>query len=813
MSGRKGIIFCISAAVVSVIAAVTMAYDSHASVIRANNNTGEQSALDLCLGSGPTVRTRGAMWVSQVGSSYYNDLVTVTHDQQYVQVQLRGSAVKCTRTAGQTTGTGAQGMGAHHITPQGPNGYRLDNLSSTTLNRGQWSSNVTIPRTGYRGVWTTQGGSITARLNAQGIASPGQTVTISIDLFRCPASSSPPASECYASAQQIRVRRLPVPVMWDITPTTTITSATSVNRPGQTLTWRHRITNTGPNTTNATITYRAQNQGALGTGIVAPSPWTAAGIPATGTNYRQQNSTHLISQADVGNSLCRRTTASPRSWNSSATAVSGSACRVIPYEYDLVPTITNLSSKTIIDSDSRSVGVTGRVTNNGPTKSRPDVNWRITQVTYGPGVVIPHQAGGVGDAPCTFFTGSTDCNESLAVGVEPAGYGYGVVGAGNPQSYQAYTATGSINNDPPGTKICFAMSVQPYDHATGNWRHSQLYCYIVGKSPKVQVHGGSIQVGRTYSGTINADASVKGSAVTKAAGGTFGSWSEYGIFAPASINLVASGSGLNEAGGHSMSTQSSWSPYTFTKYTTGVNDYGRYRYDTTSLPDITTVFSRASAVQTTNFNISTAVKGRAIRPADGSPRTIEIRADATMPTLATGQWLVINAIGHNVTIANDIQYANGPFVDARDIPQLVIIADNITIAADVTRVDAWLVARSNGSVSGGAIATCDEQAGTSGADGVAQWLSMPNGSGTNYTNSSNSHLSMLHCQRQLQINGPVIAQRLYLRRTAGSDAGSGAGTPAEIINLRPDAYMWAREYMSPNFIFQNISERELPPRY
>ena len=181
--------------------------------------------------------------------------------------------------------------------------------------------------------------------------------------------------------------------------------------------------------------------------------------------------------------------------------------------------------------------------------------------------------------------------------------------------------------------------------------------------------------------------------------------------------------------------------------------------------------------------------------------------------------MVINAVQHNVTITSNIEYANGPFTNVSQIPQLVIIADNITIAAGVTRVDAWLIAKNDTTAAGvsrgayGAIATCDQQSGSSGSNGMAQWLATPNGSGTNYTASNNSRLTIGHCTSQLRINGPVIASKLYLRRTAGSGPAADSGTPAEIISLRPDAYLWAREHMSPGLVYQNVNERELPPRY
>ncbi|OYX53505.1 hypothetical protein B7Y92_02790, partial [Candidatus Saccharibacteria bacterium 32-50-13] len=362
----------------------------------------------------------------------------------------------------------------------------------------------------------------------------------------------------------------------------------------------------------------------------------------------------------------------------------------------------------------------------------------------------------------------------------------GTVGTGNPASSQTYNATGQVTDDAPGTKICYVMSVQPYSHSNSNWRHSQLHCLIVGKQPKVQVHGSNIQVGRSFGGSINSSATVEGDRITKAAGGSFGSWAEYGIFAPSDITLVASGSGLNvPTTGHPSSTQRSWSAYSFTKRTTGTDTYGGYSYGNSSLPDITTVFPRPPATPTlvpagTNLTVNSLPKGANIRP-NTTQRNVTVNASSS-PALTSGQWVV-------------------------------------TIAAGVTRVDAWLIAKNDTTAAGvsrgayGAIATCDQQSGSSGSNGMAQWLATPNGSGTNYTASNNSRLTISHCTSQLRINGPVIANKLYLRRTAGSGPAADSGTPAEIISLRPDAYLWAREHMSPGLVYQVKTEKELPPRY
>ncbi len=816
MLARRVLVLVASVTVVTFLAAIAQSTPLYASVTRGSNNDAEATALGLCLASGPPTRTRGALWVSQVGSSYYNDTVTVDYTQRYVQVELRGSAVKCARVSGQTSGTESNSMDAHYIDFRGTYGSRFGTIpNSRMLNRGDWTQNLPLPRTGQRGVWTTRGGSIEVRFDTQGLAmGPSGRQTITVPIYRCPRNASPPSAECYASNQEVNIVRLPPAAQWEMDPTATITSSASAV--GDTITWRHRVTNTGTNTTNATITYRAQNQGYLGTGVVAPSPWTETNIPATGTNYREQNSTHVITAADVGQTLCRRTTVTPvSSTNLTGTANSPNACITIPFGYNLMPSITDPSApNNLTDGDARTIPVAGMVRNMGPTKSALNINWQLSRVKYAPGTTIANRTGGTGAEACTFLTGQTACT-AISQGTEGDGYGYGTVGPTNPIDRQTYSTTADLDDDAPGTKTCFVMSVQGYTSGTSDWRHSALHCYVVGKAPKVQIWGGDVIVGRGYDGTLNTNAKVQtGLTVKLSTNMTFGSWSEYGIFAPATISFMASGSGLN--GGNTSSTQTSWSAYSFTRSGT---TYGQYNVTNNKLPDVTESFPTTSAVAENNFNLSTTGKGRNIRPANPAVRNITLTANPGN-TLGDNQWLVINAIGHNVTIANNLIYANGSYTDAKRLPQLIILADNITINSNVTQVDAWLIAKNDTTTAGmsrgayGSIATCDQQSGSGGSNGLAQWLATPDGSGgTNYDSSVNSRLTLDHCTQPLRINGPVMASKLYLRRTAGSGAGAAAGDPAEVINLRPDAYLWAREHMSPSGIYQTVNTTELPPRY
>jgi hypothetical protein len=133
-----------------------------------------------------------------------------------------------------------------------------------------------------------------------------------------------------------------------------------------------------------------------------------------------------------------------------------------------------------------------------------------------------------------------------------------------------------------------------------------------------------------------------------------------------------------------------------------------------------------------------------------------------------------------VTINGEIKYADSAIGRIQDIPQAVIIARDINIKGDVPRIDAWLVAS-------GIIDTCD---------GVA----------------SNT-LTSNKCSTKLEVNGPVVTNRLILDRTAGSDPGEGSGDPAERFNLRPDAHLWALLQSQGSNKAQTVYSVELPPRF
>lgn len=280
---------------------------------------------------------------------------------------------------------------------------------------------------------------------------------------------------------------------------------------------------------------------------------------------------------------------------------------------------------------------------------------------------------------------------------------------------------------------------------------------------------------------------------------TFGSHSEYEISATGEVNGMASAAGLS--GGNAQSTQKCWSLLTFANDTAatgggsgaGCNSPGPYGG---FLPVRTTAIAprledryavKASTPKYTSIDINSVSKNRVITGGSSGDVTI------TGGQLERGEWLVINASTRTVNITGNIQYTSESLGSVKDIPQLIILANEINIQGNVTQVDAWLVARTG-------IATCSDKGG----------VTQLNRAGSSLPTSL--HLTTKDCANQLRVNGPVITKSLWLRRTAGSTSKEQADVPAEIFNLRPDVYLWAQaQSQYPRVKTTKITE--LPPRF
>ena len=259
----------------------------------------------------------------------------------------------------------------------------------------------------------------------------------------------------------------------------------------------------------------------------------------------------------------------------------------------------------------------------------------------------------------------------------------------------------------------------------------------------------------------------------------YGSWGEYGIIANGKADS-ASGAGLSS----SFNGRSGVTPRDYNKLTfANIPKYGNFS-STSSVPDNFTLPS----VGGTRGNISGNVDVNSLASGEYNAGNVTL----TGSKLSVGKSIVIKSSGV-VRISGDLLYTDTN--DVRQLPQLIIYAKNIIIEPSVGEVNAWLITQKDGYVS-----TCGVVISAGG------WL---------------SGVSESSCGKQLKVNGPIKTGHLFLRRTYGGKHASSAkndpnmhpGTPAEIINLRADTYIWAYNNYQNTGAISTMNVRELPPRY
>jgi len=385
-------------------------------------------------------------------------------------------------------------------------------------------------------------------------------------------------------------------------------------------------------------------------------------------------------------------------------------------------------------------------------------------------------------------------------------YGNGATNeAGGAQTFNpgltSLPQTGKVTEDlPVGSQVCYALSVRPYTNtdALNYWYHSVPACVAISTKPKVQVLGGDLIVGR---GTVSNPAAVSrvvtSSSFSANTGLRFGSWSEYGILPSglvsgmASASTFASGSGVADLCGLSLLTFSN-SVTSGSTSSCQPAQVGRYVYSasTSSVASRFPVPTAAAQIISGSQNLHALAPSRVYT---SNQPTLSLNSSTDFEA---GRWVVLNAPNTTVTITGNINYTPGPITNPRAVPQVVIIAKNIIIADSVSNIDAWLIA-SGGSLVPGSTAA-DGRINTCGAGGVNE-ATLP---------------TATQCATKLTVNGPVMANHLILRRTAGgSGVGLASGSPAEVFNFRPDAFLWASNYSSSTDRLPTVSTKELPPRF
>ena len=429
--------------------------------------------------------------------------------------------------------------------------------------------------------------------------------------------------------------------------------------------------------------------------------------------------------------------------------------------YNLKPQI-NVSSTGAVMSG-QTYDVRGEITNNGGTAST-GTNWQVSRMVYAPGVApstAPPSEGALN--PCAAFTGYK------AGSCQSYSSGTNNFSVGGPFSVGARTDTADVEM---GAKICYAASVNtPTPLAAPAWRHSALKCVTIGKKPKINILGGDVRTG--------SDIDVSNTSIGATPARWYGSWVEYGAFANGNNVEGRFGSGASLRNGPTALGRKGTNPLTF------ANTLVTQPTDTNMIPgQFNDSTLGQSSLKSSILNLfPTSLPGfnqnLASLPSDG-----RYDVDST-PVRGEGitRSLVINSTG-TVRITGNITYAADVTVP-NNLPQVVIIAKEIVIADSVERVDAWLL--------------------TPADEGMLKTCSI----------NSATNLRTTICNKQLQVNGPVVAQTGNFYRTAGSDSSSEeeAGRPAETLNLPASAYVWQYTQAARQGGLRTVQLTELPPRY
>lgn len=438
------------------------------------------------------------------------------------------------------------------------------------------------------------------------------------------------------------------------------------------------------------------------------------------------------------------------------------SCVYVPYEFDLIPCIkagtANCGGVDIPQEPGTTTPVTPNITGEG-TPTPPGSRWVITRWK------IPGNFEGNPETPKQ----RKDNNNGNTCSHYNSEFGGHAVECNSGQ-----TATGSFRGNPPtvigtdgitipnnaeiGSRYCIGLSISPYkmskDESQGvqnakvghEWRHSAPICVLVVKKPKMQI----------WSNGIYARGGIKTSR-SDIGGKTFGSWVEFEALGGKPIigfktessqntNNLTFRNGINNGGrSASIVDKGSWGAWGTSNNVQGLINSIKARYPSSNAAKNVRVEGNSGA----NINIGGLT---------GTGTNIYYGKDVTI----TG----------NIVNSEPKANAGGQFA------QTIIIADNIKVSKDVTRVDAWLIAS-------GEINTCPV--------GKAD---------VNETN----------CGKPLTVNGPVIARTLNSWRTAGSNP-SNREEPAETYNQRADVYLWAYgQAGGPGRIITTYT-KELPVRY
>lgn len=527
-------------------------------------------------------------------------------------------------------------------------------------------------------------------------------------------------------------------------------------RPGDTVTFEHYLTNVGPDPAVGLWFDTTADRPEAGTG----STGAPVGYNLTPNNpSRVRTETVRIPQtAAIGERYCQWIGFDPSTGSGQGRREGNRACTTVVASYEMTPYTETATTEAVPGAE---VSFVYKIQKDGTTTY--ETTHGVVEIVVPPGADLPSEFYNQrsDNVTCDMYTGfraGTTC--TVKPSPDKATFKYDEFE--RTMSTEVFQIPADIA---PGTRICRAYMIDSYLQKESNAHHtynrfSSVKCVLIKQVPLVHVLGNDLRVGSPMPRGAASLGRVKGFVLTDR-----GTTAEYGIIAPGKVESM--GSSLATVNGASLAAQSSWSKLTFanTNAPCAGGGFGCFVGSGGSLLGLGMIPDVGSFLWGLGSGIEKSEYGGNVNTSDVVASAGNFRGSR-----------VVRASG-TITINNDIKYDNA-FNLGSGVTQLVLIADNINIQGNVTQVDAWLVARNS-------VNTCSD---------------VPS-----------SALTTQVCNKQLQINGPIMASQLHLNRTF-VDAGAKT-EPAEKLNMRGDSYIWANNLSRQNGSWQTTYTIELPPKY